>query len=140
MDAHRGALNSACSIMPALARRYHCFQRRNRKNSYFSEEKSTFPEENTAARPLPGRADPGGERLPFRIGLRVPVLAARMELGPARVMRQRHRQQAALERLSRLLPPIKDQITHLEGLSEEDRNNLSESKMKDYLDQLVKRV
>src|SRR3981081_3266065 len=47
MDAHRGALNSACSIMPALARRYHCFQRRNLKNSSFSEEKSTSPEEKT---------------------------------------------------------------------------------------------
>src|ERR1700736_4269727 len=59
----------------------------------FSEEKYGL-----SAQPLLGCGDPGGERLPFRIGLRVPVLVARMELGAARVMRQRHRQQAALER------------------------------------------
>ena len=45
----------------------------------------------------------------------------------------------ALDRLSRLLPPIKDQITHLESLSEDDRQLLSESKMKNYRDGFMKR-
>src|SRR5882672_9428591 len=41
------ALNSVRSIMPTPARLYHCFQRGNVKNSYFSEGNSTFPEEKT---------------------------------------------------------------------------------------------
>src|SRR6185503_18069817 len=43
-------------------------------------------------------ADPVGQRLPLRIALRLPVLAAGVELGAARLVLQRHRQQPALRR------------------------------------------
>src|SRR5437867_12724276 len=59
-----------------------------------SEMRSAFPRTPGARRAL----DPVGERFPFRIVLRRPMLAARMELGAAGFMRKRHRQQPALER------------------------------------------
>ncbi len=46
----------------------------------------------------------------------------------------------ALDRLSRLLPPIKDQIAYLEGLPDEEREELSKCNMKKYLDGLLKEV
>src|SRR5438874_6620673 len=48
---------------------------------------------------------PVGERLPFRIGLRLPVLPAGMEFGTARFVRQRHHEQPALERHARQHEP-----------------------------------
>src|ERR1700752_4374846 len=43
-------------------------------------------------------ADPVRQELPLRIALRLPVLAARVERDAARFLRERHGQQAALDR------------------------------------------
>ena len=44
---HWGAPTAVRPIMPTFARQYHCFQRGNEKNSYFSEGKRPFPEGET---------------------------------------------------------------------------------------------
>lgn len=48
--------------------------------------------------------------------------------------------QGAFERLGRLLPCVKDQVTALESVSDVERNELSEDGLKKLLAQIVKRV
>ena len=52
--------------------------------------------------------------------------------------RQRYRQ--AFEALSMALPPIREQITYLEGLSEADRNEMSEERLKKLVEQIAKGI
>jgi hypothetical protein len=52
--------------------------------------------------------------------------------------RQRYRQ--AFEALSMALPPIRDQIAYLEGLSEVERNEMSEDRLKKLVEQIAKGV